>query len=85
MPDSQVFISVVIPIYNEEENIPELHERLTPILEKLCSDAGQSRDNYEIMMVDDGSRDRSWELIRDLHRRDGRVRGITFARNFGHH
>jgi len=85
MPDSQVFISAVIPIYNEEENIPELHERLTPILEKLCSDSGHSRDNYEIIMVDDGSRDRSWELIRGLHRRDSRVRGMTFSRNFGHH
>lgn len=85
MRGSQLFISIVIPIYNEEENIPELHARLTPILEKLCSDSGEPRDSYEIIMVDDGSRDHSWELVRELHGRDARVKGMTFARNFGHH
>jgi dolichol-phosphate mannosyltransferase len=85
MQGSPLFISVVIPIYNEEENIPELHARLTPVLEQLCSDSGQPRDSYEIIMVDDGSIDRSWSLIKDVHERDGRVKGITFARNFGHH
>jgi dolichol-phosphate mannosyltransferase len=85
MQASPLFISVVIPIYNEEENIPELHVRLTPVLEKLCSDSGQPGDSYEIIMVDDGSMDRSWSLIKEVHARDGRVKGMTFARNFGHH
>jgi len=80
-----LLISVVIPIYNEEENIPELHTRLSPVLEKLCTDSGQPRDCYEIILVDDGSRDRSWNLIRELHERDKRVKGVTFSRNFGHH
>lgn len=77
--------SVVVPIYNEEENIPELYGRLTTAMERLCNEAGCRTDGFEIILVDDGSRDRSWELIRGLHERDARVRGISFSRNFGHH
>ena len=77
MEDKIPDFSVVIPIYNEEENIPELYSRLTSVMEKLGS--------YEIIMVDDGSKDRSWELIRELHTKDPRVKGISFSRNFGHH
>lgn len=69
--------SVVIPIYNEEENIPELYQRLTSVMERLGT--------YEIIMVDDGSTDRSWEIIKELHNKDQRVKGISFSRNFGHH
>jgi dolichol-phosphate mannosyltransferase len=69
--------SVVIPIYNEEENIPELYRRLTSVMEKLGT--------YEIIMVDDGSNDESWELIKEFHEKDPRVKGISFSRNFGHH
>ncbi|MDH5203051.1 MAG: glycosyltransferase family 2 protein [Nitrospirota bacterium] len=76
---------MVIPIYNEEENIPELYRRLTDVMEKLCSDAGHPPDNYEIILVDDGSIDHSWELIKELHEKDPRVKGISFSRNFGHH
>lgn len=76
--------SVVIPIYNEEENMPELYSRLTGVLEKLCKDEGKV-DDYEIIMVDDGSNDSSWTLIKGLHEKDKRVKGISFSRNFGHH
>jgi polyisoprenyl-phosphate glycosyltransferase len=69
--------SVVIPIFNEEENIPELYRRLTSVMEKLGS--------YEIIMVDDGSRDKSWEMIKQLNAKDSRIKGISFSRNFGHH
>ncbi len=69
--------SIVIPVYNEEENIPELYKRLTAVMETLGT--------YEIIMVDDGSRDRSWELIKELHHKDPRIKGISFSRNFGHH
>ncbi len=69
--------SVVIPVCNEEENLLELHKRLSSVLEKLGS--------YEIIFVDDGSRDRSWVIIKELHEKDGRVRGVSFSRNFGHH
>ena len=77
--------STVIPIYNEEENIPELSRRLTEAMEGLCSADAVPRDSYEIVMVDDGSRDASWQLIRQLHAKDPRVRGVSFSRNFGHH
>ncbi|MCX7793135.1 MAG: glycosyltransferase family 2 protein [Thermodesulfovibrionales bacterium] len=69
--------SVIIPIYNEEDNIYELYERLSAVMGKLGA--------YEIIMVDDGSKDRSWEVIKDIHQRDSRVKGISFSRNFGHH
>jgi len=80
-----VNFSVVIPIYNEEENIPELYRRLSAVLEKLCRDEGCPADSYEVILVDDGSNDRSWELIRQLHKKDPRIKCINFSRNFGHH
>lgn len=69
--------SVVIPIYNEEETIPELYRRLTAVMENLGT--------YEIILVDDGSKDDSWKMIKELHEKDKRVKGISFSRNFGHH
>lgn len=82
---TSTIFSVVIPIYNEEENISELYARLTAVLEKLCDEGGHARDRFEIIMIDDGSADRSWPLIMDLHKKDGRIKGICFSRNFGHH
>jgi len=72
-----VDFSVVIPVFNEEENILELYRRLTTQMEKLGT--------YEIIMVDDGSTDRSWGIIKELHERDSRVKGLSFSKNFGHH
>jgi dolichol-phosphate mannosyltransferase len=69
--------SVIIPIYNEEENILELYRRLLSVMEKIGT--------FEIIMVDDGSKDRSWEVIKDLHEKDSRIKGLSFSRNFGHH
>jgi len=69
--------SVVIPVYDEEENISELYRRLTAVMEKLGT--------FELIMVDDGSKDRSWNLIKELHAKDSRVKGVSFSRNFGHH
>jgi glycosyltransferase involved in cell wall biosynthesis len=69
--------SVVIPVYNEEENILELYSRLTAQMEKLGT--------YEIIMVDDGSTDMSWGFIKELHEKDSRLKGLSFSRNFGHH
>lgn len=70
--------STVIPVFNEEGNLVELHRRLTAVFEGL----GRA---YEIVFVDDGSRDRSFEILGDLHRSDRHVRVISFSRNFGHH
>jgi glycosyltransferase involved in cell wall biosynthesis len=69
--------SVVIPIYNEEENLLDLYKRLSSVLERIGT--------YEIILVDDGSRDRSWAIIKELHEKDRRVKGVSFSRNFGHH
>lgn len=77
MQNSSPAFSVIIPVYNEEENITELYRRLTSVMEILGT--------YEIIMIDDGSTDNSWHLIRDLHKSDSRVKGISFSRNFGHH
>ncbi len=71
------FISVVVPAFNEEGNIPVLYERVKEQLEsEQCP--------FEIVFVDDGSRDRSLDVIRELHEQDERVKAISFSRNFGH-
>ena len=69
--------SITIPIYNEEETLPELYRRLLTIMEIL-------QGSTELILVDDGSDDRSLELMRELHQRDSRVRYLSLARNFGH-
>lgn len=78
-------ISVVSPIYNEAENLQELYVRLTAVLDNVCKEEGVSPHSYEIIMVDDGSTDGSWQAIKTLHEQDLRVKGISFSRNFGHH
>lgn len=70
-------LSIIIPIYNEELNIPNLYGRLKPVIEKI----GVS---YELVFVNDGSKDRSIELIKDLALMDNTIRYIDFSRNFGH-
>jgi polyisoprenyl-phosphate glycosyltransferase len=77
--------SVVIPIYNEMDNISELYSRLTHVMETICMNEGFSPDSFEIIMVDDGSSDNSWDMIKDIHQKDMKVKGISFSRNFGHH
>jgi dolichol-phosphate mannosyltransferase len=77
--------TIIIPIYNEEENIPELYSRLSSVMEGLCGREGYPPDSFEVLMVDDGSKDRSWQLILGLHEKDPRVKGMSFSRNFGHH
>jgi dolichol-phosphate mannosyltransferase len=72
------YFSIVVPVFNEEENLPELHRRLTDVLTELGKP-------YEIVFVDDGSRDGTPKLLRKLHKDDDRVRMIRFSRNFGHH
>ena len=70
-------LSVVIPVYNEEINILPMYERLLAALDDQVS-------GLEILYVDDGSSDSSWEKISALAAKDSRVRGMRFARNFGH-
>jgi dolichol-phosphate mannosyltransferase len=69
--------SLIIPIYNEEETIPELYRRVSAVMDSL-------NDSVELILINDGSRDRSLKLMRELQEKDARVCYISFARNFGH-
>jgi glycosyltransferase involved in cell wall biosynthesis len=69
-------ISIVVPVFNEEEVLPELYKRMQQAMDGF----GQP---WELILIDDGSRDRSAEIIADLNGKDSRVKGISFSRNFG--
>ena len=69
--------SIIAPIYNEADNIPILYKRIQEVMD-------QTKETWELIMVDDGSQDGSTELIRDLSMNDSRIRPVIFARNFGH-
>ncbi len=70
-------ITIIAPIFNELENLPILHKRVSDVMDK-------SQLSWELILVDDGSSDGSTDLIRDLAKKDDRIRPIIFARNFGH-
>ncbi len=74
-----ILLSVVVPISFEEETIPEFYRRTKNVLSHLGPGL-----NHELIFVNDGSTDRSLELLEDLNRRDAAVRIINFSRNFGH-
>ena len=69
-------LSVVIPAYNEEENVPILYEKLKKVLDSLGQD-------YEIIFVDDGSTDGTYQRLKQLAEKDGRLKVIRFKRNYG--
>jgi len=71
-------LSVVIPVYNAENTLWELFKRLQKSLESITSD-------YEIILVDDGSKDKSWEIIKIIAKSDHRLRATQLVRNFGQH
>lgn len=71
-----VVLSVVIPIYNEEENVPILHEEIVAAVDGLFKD-------FEIIFINDGSSDKSLQVLRELHQKDPRAKTINFRRNFG--
>jgi len=73
----KITYSIIAPIFNELENIPELYRR-------VCQVMDATGEPWELILVDDGSSDGSTEKIRELAQRDPRVRPIIFARNFGH-
>ncbi|MCX7990307.1 MAG: glycosyltransferase family 2 protein, partial [Aquificaceae bacterium] len=76
MKSEKLYLSLVIPAYNEEENIPLLYERLKPVLERLGKE-------YEIVFVDDGSVDATWEKLKKIAEEDKRVKLIRFRKNYG--
>jgi len=69
-------LSIVIPLFNEQESLPELHEWITRVMR-------ENNFSYEIIFVDDGSKDGSWQVIEDLAAKDSAVRAIKFRRNYG--
>jgi polyisoprenyl-phosphate glycosyltransferase len=73
-------LSIVLPVFNEEGNLRELYQRLTKVLREDLD-----LSSYEIIFIDDFSKDGSWKLIEELHQKDPLVKGIKFSRNFGHH
>lgn len=69
-------ISIVIPLLNEEESLRELHRWIAEVMQS-------NGYSYEILFIDDGSTDRSWEIIRELNSEHPEIRGIRFLKNFG--
>ena len=69
-------ISVVVPLYDEIESLPELTSWISRVMD-------EHRFTYEIILVDDGSKDGSWEMIRKLHQHNPFIKGIKFRRNYG--
>ena len=73
---SNLQISVCIPLFNEEESLPELHAWIKRVM-------NENSFSYEIIFVDDGSTDNSWEIVEALSKEDSAVKGIKFRRNYG--
>jgi glycosyltransferase involved in cell wall biosynthesis len=69
-------ISVVIPLFNEEESLPELATWIDKVMI-------ENKFSYEIIMIDDGSKDNSWQVVEDLQTKNPSVKGIKFRRNYG--
>ncbi|MDD4142365.1 MAG: glycosyltransferase family 2 protein, partial [Bacteroidales bacterium] len=69
-------ISIVIPLYNEDESLKELHEWIKRVMT-------ENNFSYEIIFVDDGSSDKSWQIINSLKQENENVKGIKFRRNYG--
>ena len=69
-------VSFVIPVFNEEGDLRQLHSEITEVM-------GKTGLSYEIFFINDGSKDTSWEIIKDLADSDGHVHGVSFRRNFG--
>src|ERR1700712_3524240 len=69
-------ISVVVPVYDEVESLPELTSWISRVMD-------ENRFTYEIILVDDGSKDGSWEMICKLNKNNPFIRGVKFRRNYG--
>lgn len=69
-------ISLVIPLYNEAESLPELTEWITRVM-------NANKFSYEILFINDGSTDNSWKVIEELSAKDEHIKGVKFRRNYG--
>ncbi len=73
----KITFSIIAPIFNEKDNLPELYRRVQEVMEK-------THKPWELILIDDGSTDGSSDIIHDLAKKDPRIRPVIFARNFGH-
>src|SRR3989304_3623805 len=73
----KITYSVIAPVFNEKENLPELFRRVKEVMD-------QTPKPWELILVDDGSSDGSIDIMRELARRNKQIRPVIFARNFGH-
>ena len=78
MSSRETFVSIVAPVFNEAQCVDEFHARVSKVLDDRAL-------TFEIILVDDGSRDDSWARIAALNHADPRVKGVRFTRNFGQH
>jgi glycosyltransferase involved in cell wall biosynthesis len=69
-------ISIVVPLFNEEESLPELCNWINKVIKKFDK-------SYEILLIDDGSTDKSWDVISNLNKQNPSIKGIRFRRNYG--
>jgi glycosyltransferase involved in cell wall biosynthesis len=76
-------LSIVVPCYNEEEVLPETAKRLRALLDQLTN-GGKIAAESQVVFVDDGSQDHTWELIRQSNAEDARIRGLKLSGNRGH-
>ena len=85
VPESRPQLSVVIPVFNESLNVEPMVRELTAALTGLAAAEGWPGAAWEVVFVDDGSRDQTWALVERAHQNDPRVGGIRLSRQFGHH
>lgn len=74
--NENVDISIIIPLFNEDESLPELHDWIVRVMT-------ENKFEYEIVFIDDGSKDNSWNVITELREKDKHVKAIKFQRNYG--
>jgi len=77
LTDEHPIYSIVAPVFNEAETLPHFYERVTRVME----DIGEP---FEIVLINDGSRDKTYSILQEIHAKDARVRVVDFSRNFGH-
>jgi len=71
--------SIIIPVYNSELTLIELYERIKKVFDEML------KEEFELILVNDSSRDNSWQIMKELHNHDSRIKIINLARNFGQH
>lgn len=77
LTDEHPIYSIVAPVFNEAETLPHFYERVIKVMEGLG-------EPFEIVLINDGSRDKTYSILQEIHAKDARVRVIDFSRNFGH-